>query len=123
MKKRRISALGIVRKVSAFYRAGKKRAVTYFDFSSYDLDGDIPRIFVGGDNMKVDSVWFFGTKIYVTGFSEIDDCRMSYTLHTQKSWKTADAELMSQGIIDLMREAYYNHPKSYEIGDFELNFL
>lgn len=87
-----------------------------FDHSTYDLKEDIPHLFLEGKRQDVNSV-----EIY-------DDGRMMnvYTddgVYGLGFYEMNDKELEEMGMDTLLRDIYYNHSRSWEIGDYEDDFL
>lgn len=97
---------------------GVYEGIVCFDWSSYDMEDDIPMIKIGGNEIKVEEfrVNYDGTEIVIiSGFD-------SYTLDlTNSPYSEEDYEDM--GIYTLLNNVYYETDYSWEIGDFELDFL
>lgn len=87
-----------------------------FDHNSYDLKEDIPHLFLEGKRQDINYV-----EIY-------DDGRMMnvYTndgVYGLGLYEMIDKELEEMGMDTLLRDIYYNHSRSWEIGDYEDDFL
>lgn len=92
--------------------------VVCFDVSSYDDINDMPEVIIFGDKMRVDE--FRVSR---------DGCELSlicgddkYTLDLAQCSYT-DEELISMGLLDLLREVYYHTPYADECGDFDVDFI
>lgn len=89
-----------------------------FDWSSYDFDEDIPNLIINNKNVKIDEfkVNKDGTEIIVISGDD------KYTLDlTMSPFTEQDYEDM--GMYTLLNSVYYETDYSWEIGDFEINFL
>lgn len=94
----------------------------YFDHKSYDLEEDIPHIIIDGKRENVQTAQFNedgSILIIVTDSHE-------YTLDF-KSEDTTTEEILKEaeeiGLYDLFSDIFYETEESWEIGDFELDFL
>lgn len=92
--------------------------VIHFDWSSYEFDGDIPTLkiddrFIKFEEFRVNKE---GTEIVVICGDD------SYTLDlTKTSYTEQDFEDM--GMYEFLSNVYYETEHSWEIGDFEIDFL
>lgn len=108
----------------ALYRLFGKRTF-FFDHKSYDNLEDIPHIFLNGKRIDVYSVHFVygGTAI----FCELKDNVLSEITIKLVNEKMTDDDfdeiLISYGFDTLFHDMYYESEESYEIGDYELDFL
>jgi hypothetical protein len=95
----------------------------YFDHKSYDLEEDIPHIIIDGKRENVHTAQFNedgSTLIIVTDSYE-------YTLGFYEDEDTTTEEILKEademGLYDLFSDIFYETEESWEIGDFELDFL
>ena len=95
-----------------------------FDRRTYEFAKDIPHLIIDGVRENIDSVYIYenGTMMNVItengqeigfGFYEEEDI----------TFEMIDQELEEMGMDAFLRDIYYNHPRSYEIGDYEEDFL
>ena len=89
-----------------------------FDWSSYDLDEDIPYLIINGERIKIEEfkVNKEGTEIIVISGDD------KYTLDLTTSPFT-EQEYEDMGMYALLNSVYYETDYSWEIGDFEIDFL
>ena len=95
--------------------------VVYFDHKSYDDENDIPHLKIDDDIVKVAKFVISrdGNTITI-----VDDKCYAHTLsmdNLPEDWNDATFEEM--GMFDLIRDAFYETSASYEIGDYELDFV
>lgn len=111
-----MSILEIAKKVGNLL----KGRTIYFDFKSYDNEEDIPHIFDGLTRCNVEVVRFNDDG----DFFEIltNSVSMGIRLYdiTEKEFEREANEI---GLYELLNDIYYETDESYEIGDFELDFL
>ena len=88
-----------------------------FDFSSYEYEIDIPYIIFNGMTLKIANVIISkdGNTIEVT-----DDKENTYLINLLDY---DDMQLNYMCIDNLLYDVYYETSYSYEIGDFENDFL
>ena len=92
--------------------------VIHFDWSSYEFDGDIPTLKIDNKFVKIEEfrVNKEGTEIVVISGND------SYTLNlTTSPYTVQDYEDM--GMYEFLSSVYYETDNSWEIGDFEIDFL
>lgn len=93
----------------------------YFDHKSYEDDSDIPRIKISGDVVLVSE---FHINKVGDSITICDDSNNVYSLWiTGWSDEWSDSYYESIGLFDLLRDVYYETKESYEIGDYELDFI
>ena len=97
---------------------GVYEGVVCFDHSSYDNDDDIPRLLIDGNEVLIDEfrVNTDGTEIVVISGNDI------YTLDLATS-PYSEEEYEDMGMYTLLNSVYYETDYSWEIGDFEMDFL
>lgn len=108
----------IAKKVSELVWTHEYNGVIYFEPSSYDLEEDIPHITIDDKRIIIDEVRFGKHTNDITIVSGDD----SYTLNFDTAPYT-DEEYEDMGMYELLSDTYYNTAESWEIGDFELDFL
>ena len=97
----------------------------YFDWKSYDFEEDIPHLTLDGGRKNISSVSI--GKDGLTMKVMTTDCE--YTLgfnediESGDTFETIDKELEECGMDEFLRDIYYEHPRSWEIGDYEDDFL
>ena len=97
---------------------GVYEGVVCFDHSSYDCDDDIPRLIIDGNEVLIDEfrVNTDGTEIVVISGNDM------YTLDLTTS-PYSEEEYEDMGMYAFLTDVYYETDYSWEIGDFELDFL
>jgi len=100
------------------HRNNRYNGVVKFDFSSYDFDEDIPSLTIDNKIVKIEEfrVNKEGTEIVVISGDD------SYTLDLTTNPFTEE-EYEDMGMYALLNSVYYETDYSWEIGDFEINFL
>jgi hypothetical protein len=89
-----------------------------FDWSSYDLEEDIPNLTIDNKIVMIEEfrVNKEGTEISVINGND------KYTLDLTTSPYT-EKEYNDMGMYALLNSVYYETDYSWEIGDFEIDFL
>lgn len=97
---------------------GVYEGVVCFDWSSYDLEEDIPNLIIDNKIVMIEEfrVNKEGTKIIVISGND------KYTLDLTTSPYT-EKEYSDMGMYALLNSVYYETDYSWEIGDFEIDFL
>ena len=97
--------------------------VLYFDHNSYDFAEDIPHLVLDGERVNVESVWI--DKKGLTMNVTTADCEICLGFYEdeENTFETIDKELEECGMDEFLRDIYYEHPRSWEIGDYEDDFL
>lgn len=97
--------------------------VLYFDHKSYDFAEDIPHLIIEGERVNVESVWI--DKKGLTMNVTTADCEICLGFYEdeENTFETIDKELEECGMDEFLRDIYYEHPRSWEIGDYEDDFL
>ena len=92
--------------------------VVCFDHKSYDFDIDIPSIIINDEKRLVDEfrINYDATEIVVISGNDM------FTLYIPTCTFTDD-DFDKMGMLDLLRDVYYETEYSFEIGDFEDDFL
>ena len=92
--------------------------VIYFDWSSYDFDSDIPTLKIDDKFIKIEEfrVNKEGTEIVVISGDD------SYTLNLTTSPYT-EQDYEDMGMYEFLSNVYYETDNSWDIGDFEIDFL
>jgi len=97
---------------------GVYEGVVCFDWSSYDDENDIPCLIIDGKAVKIDE---FQVNKDGTQISVISGCN-NYILDLTVSPFT-EQEYEDMGMYTLLSNVYYETDYSWEIGDFEIDFL
>ena len=100
-----------IKKVAEFLE-GKKM---YFDWSSYDLEEDIPHLIIDGKRENIESVVINKDGSFMKVMTKDED--------EENTLESIDKELEECGMEEFLRDIYYNHPLSWAIGDYEDDFL
>jgi hypothetical protein len=97
---------------------GVYEGVVYFDWSSYEFDSDIPTIKIDDKFIKIEEfrVNKEGTEIVVISDND------SYTLDLTRTTYT-EQDFEDMGMYEFLSNVYYETEHSWEIGDFEIDFL
>ena len=88
-----------------------------FDFSSYDFEEDIPHISIFGKRTLIENIFISKDGDYIT---LTNDNGQELNLYMEKY---TEKELEEMNLYELLNTTYYETTYSYEIGDFELEFL
>lgn len=91
-----------------------------FDFKSYDDENDIPRISDGGKWYKVESVRFNDEGDFFEITTDSFACGIGLYDITEEEFNEGATEM---GLYELLSDVYYETEESWEIGDFETDFL
>ena len=88
-----------------------------FDFGSYEFEEDIPHINILGKRELVQNIYFSkdGKTIIITNEGS-KELTLNVDSFTEENFEDMD-------MYELLNTAYYETTYSYEIGDFEINFL
>ena len=97
--------------------------VMYFDWNSYDLEEDIPHLIIDGvrENIEAVAINKDGTSMEI--LIKDEEIGLSFTEDEENTFESIDKELEESGMEELLRDIYYNHPRSWEIGDYDMDFL
>ena len=99
--------------------------VMYFDHKSYDFAEDIPHLTIDGERLNIDSVWIDKKGLTMTVTTEDTESGLCFyeDIENGDTFETIDKELEECGMDEFLRDIYYEHPRSWEIGDYEDDFL
>jgi len=97
--------------------------IMFFDWDSYDDEMDIPHLILDGERQNIDNVYILKdgsvievtTEKFVYGFTLTED--------EENTFESIEKRLEEIGMEDFLRDVYYEHPRSWEIGDYEDDFL
>ena len=99
--------------------------VMYFDHKSYDFEEDIPHLTLDGERKNISSVFISKDGLMMNVVT--DDCEYGLGFYEDiengDTFETIDKELEECGMDEFLRDIYYEHPRSWEIGDYEDDFL
>lgn len=97
----------------------------HFDWKSYDFEEDIPHLILDGERKNISSVSI--SKDGLTMKVLTTDCEYGLGFYEDiengDTFETIDKELEECGMDEFLRDIYYEHPRSWEIGDYEDDFL
>ena len=95
----------------------------YFDHKSYDFAEDIPHLTLDGERKNISSVFISKDGLMMNVMT--DDCEygLGFYEDEENTFETIDKELEECGMDEFLRDIYYEHPRSWEIGDYEDDFL
>lgn len=93
----------------------------YFGHKSYDDENDIPHLIIDDKRVNVEDFIISrdATKLVI-----VDDKRFVHTLdmtNLPEDWNDVTFEEM--GMFNLLQDVYYETNASWEIGDYELDFI
>lgn len=99
-----------------------------FNPSNYDNEDDIPKFTSFDEEYKVRYFYFKDDKIELWLYHNLEDIDNLDFDGVTINYKNRDDEYLEEyledgGFYNLLMDVYYEHPKSYEIGDFETDFL
>jgi hypothetical protein len=99
--------------------------VMYFDHKSYDFEEDIPHLILDGERVNIDSVWIDKKGLSTTITTKHTEIGLGFyeDIENGDTFETIDKELEECGMDEFLRDIYYEHPRSWEIGDYEDDFL
>jgi hypothetical protein len=99
--------------------------VMYFDHKSYDFEEDIPHLILDGERVNIDSVWIDKKGLSMTITTKDTEIGLGFyeDIENGDTFETIDKELEECGMDEFLRDIYYEHPRSWEIGDYEDDFL
>lgn len=99
--------------------------VLYFDHKSYDFAEDIPHLIIEGERVNVESVWIDKKGLTMTITTNDTEFGLGFyeDIENGDTFETIDKELEECGMDEFLRDIYYEHPRSWEIGDYEDDFL
>lgn len=99
--------------------------VMYFDHKSYDFEEDIPHLIIDGERVNIESVWIDKKGLTMTVTTNDTEFGLGFyeDIENGDTFETIDKELEEMGMDELLRDIYYEHPRSWEIGDYEDDFL
>ena len=99
--------------------------VLYFDHKSYDFAEDIPHLILDGERVNIDSVWIDKKGLSMTITTKDTEIGLGFyeDIENGDTFETIDKELEECGMDEFLRDIYYEHPRSWEIGDYEDDFL
>jgi len=97
--------------------------VMYFDHKSYDFAEDIPHLTLDGKRENIESVVITKDGTFMQITTADSEIGLGFTEDEENTFETIDKELEECGMDEFLRDIYYNHPRSWEIGDYEDDFL
>jgi hypothetical protein len=97
-----------------------KGRTIYFDHKSYDFAEDIPHIFDGDKRHNVHRVRFNENGEFFEIITDSYACRVDLCDVSEDDF---NEEVNAMGLDELLHDIYYETEESWEIGDFEDDFL
>lgn len=99
--------------------------VMYFDHKSYDFAEDIPHLILDGKRENIESVWIDKKGLSMTITTKDTEIGLGFyeDIENGDTFETIDKQLEECGMDEFLRDIYYEHPRSWEIGDYEDDFL
>lgn len=97
--------------------------VMYFDHKSYDFAEDIPHLVLDGERVNIESVWIDKKGLSMTITTNDTEIGLGFYEDEENTFETIDKELEECGMDEFLRDIYYEHPRSWEIGNYEDDFL
>ena len=97
--------------------------VMFFDWNSYDNAEDIPHLILDGKRENIESVFIDKDGAFMEVATEDSEIGLGFTEDEETTLEAIDEELEASGMGEFLRDIYYNHPRSVEIGDYEDDFL
>ena len=97
--------------------------VMFFDWDSYDTEEEIPHLILDGKRENIETVFITknGLEMVVETYEE--ELGLGFYEDENTTFESLDKELEEMGMDKFLRDIYYNHPRSCEIGDYEIDFL
>lgn len=106
--------------ISGLLWANDYDGVVHFDHKSYDFSEDIPHLLIDGKRVLIDKFFISKGGDFIGIWSGND----YYTLdmnYLPEDWN--DTTFEDMGLFDLLQDVFYETEMSWEIGDYELNFM
>ena len=97
--------------------------VMYFDWRSYDFEEDIPHLIIDGVRENIESVIIKKDGTFMEVLTKEGVIGLGFTEDEEDTLESIDKELEECGMEEFLRDIYYNHPRSWEIGDYDMDFL
>ena len=97
--------------------------VMYFDWKSYDFEEDIPHLIIDGVRENIESVAINKDGTFMEVMTNDGKLSRNFYEDEENTFESIDKELEECGMDEFLRDIYYNHPRSCEIGDYEIDFL
>ena len=97
--------------------------VMYFDWNSYDLEEDIPHLIIDGVRENIEAVAINKDGTFMEVLTKDEEIGLDFTEDEENTFESIDKELEESGMEEFLRDIYYNHPRSWEIGDYDMDFL
>lgn len=107
-------------KIAELLWSNGSNGVVWFDHKSYDIETDIPHIDVDGERVWVETFLINkdGSQFTICAGND------TYTLDMDaipSEWD--DDYFIEIGLDVLLRDVYYETSESWEIGDYEMDFI
>lgn len=93
----------------------------YFDHKSYDNDNDIPSIIIDDKKVLVEEFHINEDCDFISIYDDNNNLYMLDMNAIPSEWN--DDYFEEIGLFNLLQDVYYETSMSYEIGDYELDFI
>lgn len=103
---------------SLLYHIEMGMGIVYFEPSTCDDVNDMPKIKIFGDEMVVHEF-----RVSRDGCDIAVRSGMDFYILNLLGCPYTDEELLAMGVLDLLRDVYYNTPLAEEYGDFDMDFI
>lgn len=103
---------------SLLYHIEMGMGIVYFEPSTYDDVNDMPKVKISGDEVVVHEF-----RVSRDGCEIAVRSDMNWYCLTLLGCLYTDEGLLAMGLLDLLREVYYNTPLAEEYGDFDDDFI
>lgn len=93
----------------------------YFDHKSYDDENDIPSIIIDDKRVLVEEFHISEDCDFISIYDDNNNLYMLDMNAIPSEWN--DDYFEEIGLFNLLQDVYYETSMSYEIGDYELDFI
>lgn len=118
----------VAKRMGSFLNDNGHDGTIVFDHKSYDDENDIPHIFENGKRRNVLEMSISPNGDFIGLFLTPSKGCVGMDITTNENIAEIDEEelekeLAEMGIYELLQDAYYETNESYDVGDFEMDFL
>lgn len=103
------------------YSNEEYNGMVYFDHKSYDNDNDIPSIIIDDKKVLVEEFYISEDCDFISIYDDNNNLYMLDMNAIPSEWN--DDYFEEIGLFNLLQDVYYETSMSYEIGDYELDFI
>lgn len=97
--------------------------VMYFDWKSYDFEEDIPHLIIDGVRENIESVAINKDGTFMEVMTNDGGFGLGFYEDEENTFESIPHSSSILSMDEFLRDIYYNHPRSWEIGDYDLDFL